>query len=59
MNKGVKSHIEGKDYLIDPRGPLINTINNYEDSLRSSISYSGYNTIDNMRGNCDFIEIVK
>lgn len=59
MNKGVASHIEGRDYLIDSRGSLINTISYYEDSLRSSVSYSGNKSIEEMCGNCEFIEIKK
>lgn len=59
MNKGVKKHIEGKDYLIDPRGPLMNTVKLYEDGLVSAVSYSGKSTIRDMCGNCEFIEIVK
>lgn len=59
MNKGVKKHIEGKDYLIDPRGPLVNTVKLYEDGLVSAVSYSGKSTIRDMCGNCEFIEIVK
>jgi hypothetical protein len=49
MNKGVKQHIEGKDYLIDPRGALINTIKSYEDGLFSAISYNGNKTINEFR----------
>lgn len=57
-NKGEKKHIEGKDYLIDPRGSLIHTIKAYEDGLRSAVSYSGNNNIKEMRGNCQFIEVI-
>lgn len=59
MNKGTKKHIEGKDYLIDPRGPLINTIRNYEEGLFSAVSYNGNKKINDMRGTAQFIEIVK
>jgi len=59
MNKGTRQHIEGKDYLIDPRGPLINTVEAYENGLASAVSYSGNNSLQNMRGTCEFLEIVK
>lgn len=58
-NKKEKKHIEGKDYFINPRGPLIDTINRYEDGLRSAISYSGNNKLADMCGNVDFIETIK
>ena len=58
-NKKERKHIEGKDYFIDPRGPLINTIKRYEDGLRSAVSYSGENKINGMRGNVIFKEYKK
>jgi GMP reductase len=57
-NKKEKKHIEGKDYFIDPRGPLIDTIKRYEDGLRSAVSYAGVNNIKNMCGTAEFKEIV-
>ena len=58
-NKKEKKHIEGKDYFIDPRGPLINTIKRYEDGLKSAISYNGNIHIKDMIGTAEFKEIVK
>jgi GMP reductase len=58
-NKKEKKHIEGKDYFIDPRGPLINTIKRYEDGIRSGISYNGNINIKDMIGTAEFREIIK
>lgn len=57
-NKGIKKHIEGKDYLIDPRGPIINTIKSYEEGLKSAISYNGDNSLYDFRGAADFVETI-
>jgi len=58
-NKKEKRHIEGKDYFIDPRGPLIDTINKYEDGLKSAVSYNGNLHIKNMVGTAEFRELIK
>ena len=59
MNKHIDKHIEGKNYLIDSKGSLLNTINTYEDGLRSAVSYSGYMSTNDMCGKCEFVEIIK
>ena len=58
-NKKEKKNIEGKDYFIDPRGPLLDTIKKYEDGLKSAVSYNGNNKITNMVGTADFVEVIK
>lgn len=58
-NKKERKHIEGKDYFIDPRGPLINTIKLYEDGLRSAVSYNGNNKLADIRNNVEFVHVIK
>ena len=40
-NKGQKKHIEGRDFLVDRKGPVESVLNKISDGLKSSFSYTG------------------
>lgn len=40
-NKGVKKNVEGRKILIDMKGSIVDTLNEIEQDLQSSVSYAG------------------
>ncbi|QHE52749.1 GMP reductase [Pontibacillus sp. HMF3514] len=49
FQKGERKNVEGKKLLIEHKGPIINTLNEMEQDLQSSISYAGGNKLDAIR----------
>lgn len=49
-NKGVHSHIEGTETILDYKGDMYDHIIDIESSLRSAISYAGVTAINDMHG---------
>ncbi|MFC3419426.1 GMP reductase [Salinicoccus hispanicus] len=49
FQKGEKKNVEGKKMFVDYKGPLSDTLNEMEQDLQSSISYSGGSTLEAIR----------
>jgi GMP reductase len=49
-NKGHKSHVEGKEILLDYKGNMDDHIYDIECSLKSATSYAGKNTLQEIKG---------
>lgn len=49
-NKGHKSHVEGKEVLLDYKGNMDDHIYDIECSLKSAVSYAGKNRLQDIKG---------
>ncbi|WP_413377367.1 GMP reductase [Alkalihalobacillus sp. 1P02AB] len=56
FQKGEKKNVEGKKMLVDHKGSLQDTLNEMEQDLQSSISYSGGNKLEAIR-NVDYVVV--
>ncbi len=57
FQKGEKKNVEGKKMYVEYKGPLMDTLDEMQQDLQSSISYAGGNKLDAIR-NVDYV-IVK
>ncbi|KAA0965957.1 GMP reductase [Sporosarcina sp. ANT_H38] len=49
FQKGEKKNVEGKKMYVEYKGPLMDTLNEMQQDLQSSISYAGGNKLDAIR----------